>query len=126
MGIISGLLLILICFLPWTHYSGINETFTGYYVKRFPNGPYYGRAGLIITIMTSIILLGMISKKLWVKKVNLFLAAMLVAYAARTYFLFTSSLFPGEVEKKVGILLLVPLAVLVLISTVFPKGGGKS
>ncbi len=111
--------------MPWTHYISINETFTGYQVKRFPNGPYYGRAGLIITILTSIILIGMFSAKMWMKKVNLFLAAMQVAYAVRTYILFTSSMFPGEVEKKIGIILLIPLSVLLLISSVFPKGGSR-
>ena len=125
MGIVASLLLIVVCFLPWTHYVSINETFTGYHVKRFPNGPYYGRAGLIITIIAVMLLAGMFSGKLFLKRANLFLAAVLVAYAARTYILFTSSLFPGEVEKKVGILLLIPLSVLILISTIFPKGGGS-
>ncbi len=124
-GITAGLLLILVCFLPWTHYVSINETFTGYHVKRFPNGPYYGRAGLIITILTGIILLGMLVNRTWIKKVNLFLAAMQVAYAVRTYILFTSSIFPGEVEKKAGVIMLIPLSVILLISSVFPKGGGK-
>ena len=125
MGIVASLLLIVVCFLPWTHYVSINETFTGYHVKRFPNGPYYGRAGLIITIIAVMLLAGMFSGKLFLKRANLFLAAVLVAYAARTYILFTSSLFPGEVEKKVGILLIIPLSVLILISTIFPKGGGS-
>ena len=125
MGIVASLLLIVVCFLPWTHYVSINETFTGYHVKRFPNGPYYGRAGLIITIIAVMLLAGMFSGKLFLKRANLFLAAVLVAYAARTYILFTSSLFPGEVEKKIGILLLIPLSVLILISTIFPKGGGS-
>ncbi|RYG36943.1 MAG: hypothetical protein EOO01_30490 [Chitinophagaceae bacterium] len=111
--------------MPWTHYISINETFTGYHVKRFPNGPYYGRAGLIITILTAIILIGMFTGKMWMKKVNLFLAAMQVAYAVRTYILFTSSMFPGEVDKKIGIILLIPLSVLLLISAVFPKGGSR-
>lgn len=124
-GITAALLLILSCFLPWAHYASINETFTGFHVKRFPGGPYYGRAGLIITILTSIILLGMFSRTMWMKKVNLFLAAMQVAYAVRTYILFTSSIFPGEVEKKIGIILLIPLSVLLLISAVFPKGGSN-
>ncbi len=124
-GIAACLLLISACFFPWTHYASINETFTGFHVKRFPGGPYYGRAGLIITILTSIILAGMLFGKLWMKKVNLFLAAMLLAYCVRTYILFTSSLFPGEVEKKIGIFLIIPLSALVLISAVFPKGGGK-
>jgi len=42
-----------------------------------------------------------------------------------TYFLFTTVVIPGEVVKKEGIYLIIPLSVIILISSVFPKGGSK-
>jgi hypothetical protein len=119
-GILACIALIAACFMPWTHYNNINETFTGFHVTRFPTGNYYGRAGLIITVITIIILLLMLTPALWAKRVNLFLCALLLAYTVRTYIIFTSALFEGEVEKQAGIYLIVILSVILMASAVFP------
>src|SRR5256885_1014077 len=99
-GIIAGFAIIACCFIPWVHYNSINETFTGFYVKKFAAGDYYGKAGIVITIMAVIILLFMLLPKLWAKRINLFITALLFAYCVRTYILFTGALFEGEVEKQ--------------------------
>lgn len=120
-GILACIAMILSCFLPWVHINTINETFTGFRVTRFSTGNYYGRAGITITIMTSITLLLMIVPKIWAKRMNLFVAALLLAYTLRTYVIFTNSLFPGEVDKLIGIYMIVLLAFVILFATVFPK-----
>jgi hypothetical protein len=124
-GIIACMALVVNCFMPWVHYNNINETFTGYHVTRFVTGNYYGRAGIVITIMCSIIEVFMLIPRLWAKRLNLFFAALLFAYCIRTYIVFTSSLFEGEVEKYAGIYLIVILSFVILVSTVFPKMGKK-
>jgi len=106
--------------MPWTHYNSINETFTGFNVKPFANKVYYGKAGLVITVMTSIILLLMLIPKTVAKRINLFVAAVLVAYAVRTYTIFTSSLFEGEVQRLTGIYLVLILPFVILMCCVFP------
>ncbi len=120
-GLLCCLLLIAACFMPWTHYNSINETFNGFNVKRFSTGNYYGKAGRIITIFTILIFVLMLVPKLWAKRVNLFLSALLFAYCIRTYIIFTNSLFEGEVEKKAGIYLIILFSFLVLLTSVFPK-----
>lgn len=120
-GIISSLAIIGVCFIPWTFYNSIHETFTGYHVIRFTTGNYYGRAGIVITVFSSLILLLMFINKIWAKRINLFLSALLFAYTIRTYIIFTSALFEGEVEKKPGIYLIVFISAVMLISAAFPK-----
>ena len=120
-GIAACLLLIAACFIPWVHYNNINETFTGFHVTKFSTGNYYGRAGIIICVFTAIILLFTLISKVWAKRVNLFLSAVLFAYCIRTYIIFTSALFEGEVEKKTGIYLIIVLSFIILIASVFPK-----
>ena len=124
-GISACIALIACCFLPWVHYNNINETFTGFNVKKFVTGNYYGRAGIIITVISSFVLIFMLVPKLWAKRVNLFVAALLFAYCIRTYIIFTSALFEGEVEKYVAIYLIMILSFVVLVAAVFPrmKGG---
>ena len=120
-GLIASASLIGACFIPWVHYNNINETFTGFHVSRFSTGNYYGRAGVVICFFTAIILLFMFVPKLWAKRTNLFLTAILFAYCIRTYIIFTSALFEGEVEKKAGIYLIIVLSFTMLASSLFPK-----
>ncbi|MEO6583024.1 MAG: hypothetical protein ABIO05_01800 [Ferruginibacter sp.] len=107
--------------MPWTFYHSIQQTFTGFHVVPFPAGNYYGKAGIPITILSSIILLLLLTPKLWAKRVNLFLAGLLVAYTIRTYIIFTSALFKGEVEKYAGIYLIIIFSFLIMITSLFPK-----
>jgi hypothetical protein len=120
-GILLCILIILACFLPWVHYNSINETFTGFYVKKFTTDNYYGRAGMIITYFTSVILLLFFIPKIWAKRINLFLSALLFAYCIRTYIIFTGSLFEGEVENRIGIYLILIFSFLIMVCSVFPK-----
>src|SRR5690606_12181737 len=102
-GLASCALLIIACFLPWVYFNSIDTTFTGFKVIEFPNGTYYGKAGNIILPITAFILIFMLVSKVWAKRVNLFLASFLLAFSIRSYIVFTSSLFDGEVDKKIGI-----------------------
>jgi len=107
--------------MPWAHYNNINDTFTGFHVTKFSTGNYYGRAGIIICFFTALILLLILIPKVWAKRTNLFLSAILFAYCIRTYIIFTSALFEGEVEKKAGIYLIIVFSAIMLIASLFPK-----
>ena len=120
LAIIASLAIIVTCFIPWVHYNNIDVTFTGYNVKRFATGVYYGRAGIIITILAAMSLLFTLMQSVVAKRVNMFLCALLVAYTLRTYVIFTGSLFDGEVTKLFGIYLIVLLSFVMLICSVFP------
>ncbi len=124
-GLLSCIAMVIACFLPWTHYNNINETFTGFHVIRFSTGNYYGKAGAIITVFTAIIFVFMLLPKIWAKRTNLFIAALLFAYCIRTYIIFTSALFAGEVDKKIGIYLILILSTLIMITAAFPIIGNK-
>ncbi len=121
LGLVATVTIIVCCFIPWVHYNSVNETFTGFRVTEFAGGTYYGKAGIVITVLSSIILLFMLLPRLWAKRVNLFIAALLFAYCIRTYILFTGALFDGEVEKQPGIYLIVILSFLILLGTTFPR-----
>jgi hypothetical protein len=125
MGLSAAILLAVACFLPWVYIHSLGEVFTGFHVKEFPNGTYYGKAGNIILPVTLAVIVFMLIPKIWAKRANLFLTAFLLAFSIRTYIIFTSSLFEGEVEKKIGIYLVLFLPIILLISSVFPKGGSK-
>ena len=119
-GVLACLLLIVACFLPWTHYPVIDEPFTGFYVRKFPNGNYYGRPGYFLCVFALVIAFFTWLPKLWAKRTNLFLSAFLLAYVVRIYYLFTGSLFKGEVEVLFGLYLVLISAILIMLSSIFP------
>lgn len=116
------MLMIASCFLPWTYYKAIGDTFTGFHVTRFPTGNYYGKAGLTISVMTFMTLIFMLIPRNWARRFSMLPAALLVAFAIRTFVIFTGELIQGDVIKKPGIYLMVICSILVLLASVFSQG----
>lgn len=114
-GALACLALIITCFIPWVHYNSVNLTFNGVNVIPFDTGNYYGKAGYPIITLTVIIFLLMFVNRIWAKRLNLFLNALLIAYTIRTYIIFTSALFVNEVDKKAGIYLVLILPVIMMV-----------
>jgi hypothetical protein len=99
-GIIACIILLLSCFMPWAFYADIHETFTGFY--SFQN--QYGKPGKFLSVMALIAFALMMLPKIWAKRANLFVCALAVGYAIKTYILFTSCYNAYCPEKKAGIL----------------------
>ena len=107
-GMAACITLIISCFLPWAYYADphipneADRTFNGF----FSYQGQQGRPGLALTFFSCLILLFMILPRIWAKRVNLFLSAFTVAYAFRTYVLFTSCYYAYCPEKKAGIFIM--------------------
>ncbi len=114
-GALACVALIITCFIPWVHYNSVNLTFNGVNVIPFDTGNYYGKAGYPIITLTVVIFLLMFVNRIWAKRLNLFLNALLIAYTIRTYIIFTSALFINEVDKKAGIYLVLILPVIMMV-----------
>ncbi len=119
-ALIGSITLVAVCFMPWVHYNSINTTFSGFNVRRFASGVYYGRAGIIISIFAGLIFLLTLLQKNMSKRINLFATALLLAYTIRTYILFTGSLFDGEVKRLAGIYLIILIPIILLVCAIFP------
>lgn len=122
-GIIACIALIVSCFLPWAYYADshiVNEadrTFTGFYSYQHQ----YGRPGMFLVFSGVIILVLMIVPKIWAKRTNLFLSALVLAYAIKSYVLFTSCYNAYCPEKRMGIYIMIVASVFILAASVFPK-----
>jgi hypothetical protein len=122
-GIAACISLVVVCFLPWTYYADSNiateaeRTFTGFFSYQYK----YGKPGKFMVFFAVFILFFMILPKVWAKRVNLFLSAFLLAYAIKTYILFTSCYNAYCPEKKIGIYIMLFSAILIMIASVFPN-----
>lgn len=115
-GITACIILVVACFMPWAYYADIHETFTGFY--SFQN--QYGKPGKFLTLIAIIAFALMLLPKIWAKRANLFVCALGVGYAIKTYILFTSCYNAYCPEKKAGIFIMMLATMLMLISATFP------
>jgi len=115
-GIIACIILLLSCFMPWAFYADIHETFTGFY--SFQN--QYGKPGKFLSVMALFAFALMMLPKIWAKRTNLFVCALAVGYAIKTYILFTSCYNAYCPEKKAGIFIMLLSTIIMLISSAFP------
>jgi hypothetical protein len=116
-GLIACVVLIAACFMPWTFHADVQKNFTGF----FSAENKYGRPGKYIIILTVIILAFMLLPKIWAKRTNLFLAAILVSYAVKSYILYTSCYMAYCPEKKAGVFLMLSSSLLVFVACIFPN-----
>ena len=121
-GLLACILLMISCFLPWMYYADphiateAQKTFTGF--STYQN--QYGKPGKLLSLIAIIVFAFMLLQKIWAKRANLFITALGVGYAIKTYVLFASCYNAYCPVKKAGIfLMLVSMAVL-LFAAVFP------
>ncbi|MBL0146322.1 MAG: hypothetical protein IPP48_11725 [Chitinophagaceae bacterium] len=117
LGVLAAITLLVSCFLPWAYYADINETFTGFY--SYKNN--YGKPGKFLMAIAISGLVFTLLPKVWAKRVNLFLAALGLGYAIKTYVLFTSCYNAYCPQKLTGIYVMLIASAVLLISTVFPN-----
>lgn len=124
LGLAACMALIIACFLPWAHYNDpsipdeTQRTFTGFFSYK----NYYGKPGKLIIALTVVIFVFMIIPRVWAKRTNLFLAALLLAYAITCYIRFGSCYNNLCPERLSGLYLMLTSAIIVLIAAMFPKG----
>lgn len=122
-GLTACVLLIISCFMPWAYFADphiTNEaerTFTGFYSY----GNNYGRPGKLLVTIGIIVLVLMLLPKIWAKRSNLFVCALAVGYAVKTYILFVSCYNAYCPEKKAGIFIMLIATIVMLVSSMFPN-----
>ena len=122
-GIAACIVLMISCFLPWAYFADAHitteaeKTFTGFFSYQHK----YGKPGRFLVLFAVVILTFMILPKIWAKRTNLFLSAFTLAYAIKSYILFTSCYNAYCPEKRVGIFIMLGATIVILIACVFPN-----
>ena len=117
LGCIAVLLLVAVCYLlPWSFIAEKNILITGMSAP----GTIYGKPGLMHIVLGVILIICFIIPVIWVKRVNVFVGAINLAWSIRNYILL-STCFMGECpEKRYGLYLELLFAIIILIMTFLP------
>ncbi|MEO6404743.1 MAG: hypothetical protein ABIY51_12815 [Ferruginibacter sp.] len=117
-GIITGLIIIMACFMPWTYHADIHKNFTGFFSEQ----NMYGRPGIFLTILAVISIGLLLANRVWARRGHIFVSAILISYAIKTFILFTACYNAYCPERKAGIYLVLIASFIMLIIAVVPGG----
>jgi len=115
-GIAAAVLLVIACFLPWTFHPDLNKTFNGF----FSEGDNYGKPGKTFIVLTILAVIFYLVPKVWAKRWNLLITALTVAYAIKSFILFSGCYRGICPEKKMGLWLMLIASVIMIAMAVFP------
>ncbi len=123
LGLIACIVMIVACFMPWTYYPNdlsipteAERTFTGF--STFKN--YYGRPGKFLVVFAAMSLVLKLLPKIWAKRTDLFMCAVVLAYTLRCYFEFTGNYNGITPIAKPGIYMLLFSAIVMQVAAIFP------
>src|ERR1700759_2463421 len=117
LGIFASILLLCSGFLHWAWYPDLQKYFTGF----FSENNMYGKPGKVFFFFAIPAILLFLTPRIWAKRVNIFLCAISMAYAIKSFILFSNCYRGICPEKQIGLWLMLISALLMLIFTFFPN-----
>ena len=115
-GIAACLLLVVSGFMKWTWYPDIHKYFTGF----FSENNIYGKPGKIFIYFTTVAIIFFAIPRIWAKRWNLLVCTIIVAYAIKTFILYTSCYRGVCPVKQPGIWVMLVSAVVILLCALLP------
>ena len=116
-GLLASLLLMVVCFLPWTYIASEQLTVTGFQAT----GTNFGKPGLFNITMGCIMAILFAVPAIWSKRTNVFIAALNLAWSFRNYLLVSACMMGECPEKKPALYTLVILSILLQLMSLLPK-----
>jgi hypothetical protein len=114
-GITAVIILITACFLPWTFHPDLNKNFTGF----FSYENMYGKPGKVFIVLSVITVAFYLIPRVWAKRWNLLVTGMTVAYAIKSFIVFSSCYRGICPDRKAGIWLMLLSSIIILAMAVF-------
>jgi hypothetical protein len=115
-GIAAAILLMISNFLPWTFHPDLNKHFTGFFSE---NG-VYGKPGKVFIFLCVIAIVFFLIQKLWAKRANLFVCGLTVAYAIKSFIVYSGCYRGICPDKKLGIWLMLVASLLMMVMSFLP------
>lgn len=112
--------------MHWAYYPDIQRHFTGFNTWTFiPQkgiwGHYYGRPGKLLVPFATLCLAFHLIPKMWAKRANLLIAALCLAYAIKSYFMFSAAYTGYIPQKEAGLWVMMGATVVNLIVAAIGK-----
>jgi hypothetical protein len=115
-GIAAAIILVIACFMPWTYHPDLNKNFTGF----FSQNNIYGKPGYVFVVACPIAIVFFLIPRIWAKRWNLFICAIILSYAIKSFIIFSGCYRGICPDKKAGLWIMLSSAAIMLLMTLFP------
>ena len=115
-GIVACLIVLICSYLPWSIVVSEHITISGFDTR----GTRFGRPGLFLDFFTVLSLLLFAIPKIWAKRTNIFIGAIVFTWSIRNYILVSTCLMGECPVKQPALYVLVGASLVVMIMTLLP------
>ena len=115
-GVLAALVLIGSCFVNWTWYPDIEKYFTAFNTVE----NVYGKPGKLLIFFCVIAIAFYLIPRIWAKRWNMMFCGLNLAYAIKTFILFSACYRGICPDKQPGIWVMLVAAVIMMIATLVP------
>jgi len=115
-GVLFVAVLVASCFMPWAYYPDLDKTFNGFFSEQ----NQYGKPGKLIIILGVFATAMFLIPKIWAKRWNLLMGALITADAIKNFSTFTGCYNTYCPEKRAGIWVMLLSSIVILIMTLLP------
>jgi hypothetical protein len=115
-GIAAAIILVIACFFPWTYHPDLDKNFTGF----FSQNNIYGKPGYFFIVVCIIAIVFFLIQRVWAKRWNLFICAIILSYAIKSFIVFSGCYRGICPDKKAGLWIMLLSAIVMLVMTLFP------
>jgi magnesium-transporting ATPase (P-type) len=119
--LLAVLTMVLACFLPWAYYPDLQRSFNGFYSEN----NIYGKPAKLMITFSLISLLAQFLSFIFLKRLNLLLMALNLAYAIKSFIVFGACYRGICPQKQVGLYLVILASVVLMITATLPSGDLK-
>ena len=116
LGLVAIIVLIYSGTMNWAWYPDIRQFFTGFYSL----DNMYGKPGKVFVFFGIIAAIFFVVPRIWAKRWNLLVCGLMVAYAIKTFILYTSCYRGICPLKQPGIWIMLVASVIVMVAAVLP------
>ena len=102
--------------MPWAYFPDLGKDFTGFFSEK----NIYGRPGKVLIFFSVVEILLFAVPRVWAKRANIFVTVLAIAFAIKSYILYTSCYGGICPDKRVGIFMVLGSAIIALLAALLP------
>jgi len=121
-GILVVAVLVFSCFMPWAYYPDLQKSFTGF----FSENNIYGKPGKTFIFFAVLCSFCFTVPRVWAKRLNMFICCLLVAYAVKSFILYSGCYRGICPVRQPGLWIMLACSGLVLLASLFPDNKLKN
>ena len=115
-GIGAAIMLVVAGFLPWTYHPDLDKNFTGF----FSENNVYGKPGYVFIVVCIVAILFFAIQRVWAKRWNVFICAIILSYAIKSFIVFSGCYRGICPDKKAGLWIMLLSAIVMMGMSLFP------